>query len=138
MDKKNKNTNADLTKSIFFQLVSYNWLIDNRITFPKTAFILLLYIFRQTLGYRRDSDFLRYSLIQKRTGISKPSLTIYTNWLIANEYINRIDENDCVIGEYEVPRGYRGKLYYSISDYLMNILIENYKKLSEKTNKENE
>lgn len=111
-------------RSIGFQLACYNWLIDNQVQLPKAAFMLFLLIVRQTIGYQKEKDFLRYGLISKKTGFSKTTIYSSMNLLLKNNYIQRYDKKNNLLTI--IPNGYRGEIYYRVSESLYQKLIQYY------------
>lgn len=132
MDNQKIKIDMDIKISPLFQLISYNWLIDNSTLFPKSSFIILLYIFRQTVGFRKNMDFLRYSLIERKTGLKKPTLSKHVNWLINNKFIVRCNIEREVL--WTIPIGYREKIFYGLTDNLLDILYQHYLKIFKSTN----
>ncbi|MBN1263457.1 MAG: hypothetical protein JW991_03830 [Candidatus Pacebacteria bacterium] len=110
-------------KDPLFQLASYNWLADNQSMFPNSTFKILLLIFRQTLGFQKEKDFIRYGFIEKKTKYVKATISPAINWLIDNGYIERFDDEENLI--VKVKKGSRAMIYYRLSDFLYQEL-DNY------------
>lgn len=121
-----KDIDINTKKEVFFQLIAYNWIVDHRADFPTGAYVVLLYIFRQTIGFQKDIDPIRYNLMARRTKLTKPTLTKHVNWLVDNGYVVRLDCDLEVLTK--VYLGYRRKIYYGLSIKFLNILLKHYSK----------
>lgn len=109
-----------------FQLACYNWLVDNKSQFPNSTFVILLFVVRQTIGFQKDIDFIRYSQIIKKTGLAKGTISTSINWLLKREKIFRYDCSfECLP---QITRGFRGEIYYRISEELYQEMYQYYVK----------
>ncbi len=90
-----------------------NFILDNLHLFSGNEVKVILFITRKTIGWHKETDFIRYSQLMESLNISKPTLSEAVNRLVEMGLIVRTTKDGEVLKE--VPQGYRGEIYYTLN-----------------------
>lgn len=106
-----------------------NFILDNLHLFNEGQLKIAMLITRKTIGWHKETDFIRGSQLIKLTGLSKPTVSKAVNDLIQLEVLVRADNEGNEIKD--MPQGYRGELNYSLNKNLTaEQLVKNFNQLN--------
>lgn len=97
-----------------------NFVLDNQNLFTDGELRVLLVITRKTIGWHKETDFIRYAQLIEITGKSKPTISEAVNSLVAKGLIERVDKDGTPIKV--MPQGYRGEIFYTLNKQLVKNL----------------
>lgn len=109
-----------------------NFILDNLPLLTEGQLRVILVVTRKTIGWHKETDFLRYSQLIELTGLSKPTLSKAVNQLVEAKILRRIDKDEKEIDK--MPQGYRGEISYTLNKNLSkDELVKNFNQLKNLT-----
>lgn len=94
-----------------------NIILDNQNLFTDGELRVALAITRKTIGWHKETDFIRYSQLMGITGKSKPTISEAVNGLLQKGIIKRVDIDGRELKK--MPQGFRGEVFYTLHKELV-------------------